>query len=98
MQHQCLVKDVALAHIIHLTGQKMSDYGFKFPPGVVPDQQIGYGNFAFECDTARQAWLVKWGFCQAKYGKNNGPPKKKEDATPKKAEPFPPLPPGAIKR
>ena len=98
VQHQCLVKDVALAHIIHLTGQKMSDYGFKFPPGVVPDQQIGYGNFAFESDTARQAALVKWGFCQLKYGKNNGPPKKKEDATPKKAEPVPPLPPGAIKR
>ncbi len=98
VQHQCLVKDVALAHIIHLTGQKMSDYGFKFPPGAIPDQQIGYGNFAFESDVARNAAMIKWGFCQLKYGRNNGPPKK-DDAAPKKDDPVPPvLPPGAIKR
>ena len=64
VQHQCLVKDVGWRHIVHLTGQRMSDYGFEFPPGVIPDQQVGYGNFAFESDVARNAAMVKWGFCR----------------------------------
>jgi len=101
IQHQCLLRDVALAYVVTLTDQKMTDYGFKFPPGVIPNQQqIGSGNFAFESDEARQAAMVKWGFCQLKYGVNNGPPPKKEegkDGPPKKDE-APPVPPGVIKR
>ena len=41
-------------------------------------QQIGYGNFAFENDEARLAARVKWGFMQLKYGPTGGPPKKEE--------------------
>jgi hypothetical protein len=95
VQHQCLLRDVALAYLVTLTDQKMTDYGFKFPPGVIPNQQqIGYGNFAFETDEARNAAMVKYGFTRLKYGAN-GPPKK--DDAPKTDTPPPPVP-GPIKK
>ena len=101
IQHQCLLRDVALAFIVTLHGHKMSDFGFKFPPGQIQQpNQIGYGNYAFESDEARRLAMTKWGFMQFKYGPTGGPPKK-DDATPKKEEPkpdAPPVPPGIIKR
>jgi hypothetical protein len=101
IQHQCLLRDVALAYIVTLNGHKMTDFGFKYPPGAVPQQnQIGYGNFAFESEEGRRFAMTKWGFMQLKYGPTGGPPKK-DDAEPKKDGPKPndvPLPPGLIKR
>ena len=101
IQHQCLLRDVALAYIVTLNGHNMADFGFKYPPGVVPQpNQIGYGNFAFESDDARRFAMTKWGFMQLKYGPSGGPPKT-GDATPKKDGPKPndpPLPPGLRKR
>jgi len=96
IQHQCLLKDVAFAYIVTLHGHSMTDFGFKYPPGTVPQpNQIGYGNFAFESDDARRNAMVKWGFMRFKYGPTGGPPKK-DDATTKKND-TPPLPPGAVK-
>jgi hypothetical protein len=71
VQHQCLLRDVALALLIQQTGQKMLDYGFSFPPGLNPEQagrQLGYGHYAFVRDEARTAALVKFGFWQLKQG------------------------------
>ncbi len=68
-QHQCLLRDVALAYLIQQTGQKMKDYGYSFPPGFNPDiagNQLGYGNYAFATDEARSAAMVKFGFWQLK--------------------------------
>jgi hypothetical protein len=96
IQHQCLLKDVALAMIINHTGQKMADYGYVFPPGVVLNQQnIGYGNYAFETEEKRAAAMVKFGFWQLK----GSPAPKPDEAAPKKDEPQPkaPPPPGIIK-
>lgn len=100
VQHQCLLKDVALAYIVTLNGHKMTDFGFKFPPGVIPNQQqIGYGNFAFENEETRQRAFVKWGFMQLKHGPTGGPPKA-DDVKPKDGkDPAQPVPPGLpIKR
>jgi len=102
IQHQCLLKDVALAYILTLNGHKMTDFGFKFPPGVIPQpNQIGYGNFAFENDDARRLAMTKWGFMQLKYGPTGSAPKK-DEAAPKKEGPkpndSPPPPGGVIKR
>jgi hypothetical protein len=96
VQHQSLLKDVAFAYIVTLHGHQMTDFGFKFQPGVIPNQQqIGYGNFAFESDEARKAAMVKWGFMRLKYGPTGGAPKKDE---PKKdGQPVPqdtPIAPG----
>jgi hypothetical protein len=67
IQHQCLVRDVALAYLITLTGQRMQDYGFTIQPGIVLNQQnIGYGNYAFTSDEKRAAAMVKFGFWQLK--------------------------------
>jgi hypothetical protein len=86
VQHQCLLKDVALAYIVTLHGHNMTDFGFKFPPGVVPQpNQIGYGNFAFENEEARKIAMVRWGFLRLKHGETGAPPKK-DDAAPKKED------------
>ena len=74
IQHQCLLKDVAFAYIVTLHGHNMTDFGFKYPPGAVPQpNQIGYGNFAFESDDARRLGMVKWGFMRFKHGPNRRP-------------------------
>jgi hypothetical protein len=67
-QHQCLLRDVALAMLLTQNGQKLKDYGYAFPnnqPEPNPDT-IGYGNYAFTSDEARTAALVKYGFWQLK--------------------------------
>jgi hypothetical protein len=67
--HSCLLKDVALAFLITQTGQNIRDYGFEFPPGVVPNPgQLGYGNYAFTTEEKRAAAFVKFGFWQLKEG------------------------------
>jgi hypothetical protein len=67
MQHQCLLRDVALAMLIAQTGQKMTDYGYLFPQGVIQNgQNIGYGNYAFPTDEARNAAMVKYAFWRMK--------------------------------
>lgn len=66
-QHQCLLRDVALAYLLILTDQKLRDYGFAFPPGFNPEamgRNLGYGNYAFTSDEARTRALVKFGFWQ----------------------------------
>jgi len=96
IQHQCLLRDVALAMLVTHTGQKMADYGYVFPPGVILNQQnIGYGNYAFETEEKRAAAMVKFGFWQLK----GSPAPKPDTAAPKKDEPQPKAPPpGIIKR
>jgi len=86
-QHQCLLRDVALAMLVTQTDQKMPDYGFKFPPGTpIPNNgTIGYGNYAFETDEARHTAMVKFGFWQLK--QSFKPPAKEAD--PKKEGPKP---------
>jgi hypothetical protein len=76
VQHQCLLRDVALAMLITQTGQQMKDYGYAFPPGVIPNNQnIGYGNYAFPTDEARAAAMVKFGFWQLKQSLTPATPK-----------------------
>jgi hypothetical protein len=89
MQHQCLLRDVALAMLISHTGQKMTDYGYLFPPGVVQNgQNIGYGNYAFPTDEARNAAMVKFAFWRMK---QSGKEPASTTTTPKDA-PTAPLP------
>jgi hypothetical protein len=84
-QHQSLLRDVALAQLVVLTGQRMEDYGYKFPPGFVPNNQnIGYGNYAFPTPEARAAAMVKFGMWQLKNGPAGPAPK---DAGPAPAGP-----------
>ena len=79
-QHQCLLKDVALAMLIIHSGQQMTDYGFKFPPGVNQNMQNnGYANYAFPSDEARAAAMVKYGFWRMK---QTGKPPAAPDANP----------------
>jgi hypothetical protein len=82
-QHQCLLRDVALAYLIQQTDQKMQDYGYSFPPGFNPNlagRQLGYGNYAFASDEARSAAMVKFGFWQLKQSLKERP---KEAPAPK---------------
>jgi hypothetical protein len=94
--HQCLVRDVALAHLIILTGQKMPDYGYSFPPNSNPGagQPAAYGNYAFTTDEARSAALVKFGFWQLRRQIN---PEAKEAEPKKDTPPQPPQPQPGIK-
>ncbi|HSQ55517.1 MAG TPA: hypothetical protein VLM40_07210, partial [Gemmata sp.] len=65
--HQCLVRDVALAFLLHLTGQNLKDYGYLLAPGYNPQtQQFTYGNYAFASEEARSAAMVKFAFWQFK--------------------------------
>jgi hypothetical protein len=67
VQHQCLLRDVALAMLITQSGQKMTDYGFLFPQNVVQNaQNIGYGNYAFPTEEARNSAMVKYAFWRMK--------------------------------
>ncbi|HEV3435743.1 MAG TPA: hypothetical protein VG122_00190 [Gemmata sp.] len=88
MQHQCLLRDVALATLIDQTGQKMVDYGFSFPQGHIPNGQI-LGTYAFPTEEARAAAMVKFAFWRMKqFGKEPA----SATPTPKDApgEPGPP--------
>ncbi len=98
----CRVRDIALAYLLDLTGQRarMPEYGFRFPPGAPPGaiDPNNYGSYAFESDEARTYAAVKFGFWQLKYGRaekaepatsTNSPPR-----PPGSAPPPPPLPPG----
>ena len=83
MQHQCLLKDVALAMLLVQSGQKMSEFGFIFPPGAMQNpnnQTIGYGNYAFPTEEARTAAFVKYGFWRMKQAAKPVEP----ETTPKK--------------
>ncbi|MCE9564966.1 MAG: hypothetical protein K8U57_23270 [Planctomycetes bacterium] len=87
-QHQCLLRDVALALLITQNGQKLKEYGYSFPNGhVEPNaQNIGYGNnYAFTTDEARAAAMVKFGFWQLKQSF-------KEPVVEPVKEPAPPVP------
>ncbi|MBA4065070.1 MAG: hypothetical protein C0501_15415 [Isosphaera sp.] len=64
-QYQCLVRDVALAHLVTLTGQRMEDYGFKAPNGQVP-VAAQLHSYAFTSDRDRAAAMVKYGFWRLK--------------------------------
>ena len=82
VQHQCLLRDVALAMLVTQTGQKMRDYGFLFPQGQgEPNaQSIGYGNYAFPTDEARAAGMVKFGFWKLKQSLKEPAPAPAKDA------------------
>jgi hypothetical protein len=87
IQHQCLVRDVALAYLITLTGQRMQDYGFTIQPGIVLNQQnIGYGNYAFTSDEKRAAAMVKFGFWQLKGSPSPNKPAPNEQPQPQPNE------------
>ncbi|MCS7021001.1 MAG: hypothetical protein NZ703_01815 [Gemmataceae bacterium] len=92
VQYDLRVRDFALATLLYLTKQNLTDYGFRFPPGqtAVPNQ-LSYGNYAFDSEESRQAALVKFGFWMLKYGL---PQVKNETSSP------PPVPsePSEIKR
>lgn len=67
VQHQCLIRDEALAMLIALSGQRIVDYGFQFAPGGGQDGvHLGYGNYAFVTEEARNAAMVKFGFWRMK--------------------------------
>jgi hypothetical protein len=64
-QHMCLLRDVALSMLIAQTGQKMTDYGYLFPPGMAQNGQ-NIGSYAFPSEEARAAAMVKFGFWRMK--------------------------------
>jgi len=69
IQHELRMRDFALASLLYLTNQKLTDYGFRFPPGqVAPANHLSYGNYAFDSEQARQAAFVKFGFWMLKNG------------------------------
>lgn len=86
IQHQCLLRDVALASLITQTGQQMSSYGFIFPQGQIQNG-LHLGTYAFPTEEARAAAMVKFAFWRMKhFGKElaataptpmNTPPTKK---------------------
>ncbi len=89
-QHQCLLRDVALAMLITQTGQKMTDYRYKFPNGVAPPNNvnIGYGNYAFETEEDRNAAMVKFGFWQLKESLKSAEQPAPPDDDPTRTFPF----------
>jgi hypothetical protein len=96
--HSCLMKDVALAFLLTQTGQNIRDYGFEFPPGVIPNpNQLGYGNYAFTSEDKRTAAFVKFGWWQLKEGMKGPAPKGKEPAKQPAKEPVKgPTPPPTV--
>lgn len=85
----CLVRDVALAHLLVLTGQNMKDYGFATQQGGLLQPQ-NYGSYAFPTDEARAAGMVKFGFWQLKQqfrDPNAKPPEPKKE--PPQPQPVP---------
>jgi hypothetical protein len=77
VQYEFRLRDFALASLLYLTNQKLTDYGFRFPPGqTAPANHLSYGNYAFVSEEARQAAFVKFGFWMLKNGipEGNSPP------------------------
>jgi hypothetical protein len=97
--HSCLLRDVALAFLITLTGQEMKDYGYSFPQGFSQNlQQLGFANYAFSTDEARAAAMVKFGFWQLKQQFRDPDAKPPEPKKNKEPQPSRPIPrPGLIK-
>lgn len=70
VQYELRLRDFALAAMLYLTNQKLTDYGFRSPPGqTIPPNQLSYGNYAFDSEESRQAAFVKFGFWMLKYGR-----------------------------
>jgi hypothetical protein len=88
--HSCLLKDVALAFLLTHGGEKIQDYGFEVPNGVVLNQnQLGFGQYAFTSENKRAAAFVKYGWKQLKVSMD--PPREEPKDGPKQ-EPKPPVP------
>jgi hypothetical protein len=73
----CQVRDVALALLLHQTGQRLPDYGFRSPPGVLPNPVQNLYNYGFVSDEDRAAALVKFAWWQFKQGLGPTPDGKK---------------------
>jgi hypothetical protein len=71
-QHQCLVRDVALAVLLTQNTLPLADYGYKFPNGMVPPGNVHIGSYAFTSDEARGAAMVKFGFWRMRQGSKEG--------------------------
>lgn len=84
--HTCLMKDVALAYLITLNGGKIQDYGFEAQQGAVINQNnLGYGQYAFKSEVARNTGFMKFAWKQFKDGID---PKPKDEPKPE-AKPEP---------
>lgn len=67
--HSCLMKDVALAHLITAGGGNIKDYAFELPQGAaINPNQLGYGQYAFTSDVARNTGFMKYAWKQLKDG------------------------------
>lgn len=90
--HSCLMKDMALASLISLSGGKISEFGFETPQGQIinPGQPV-FGQYAFTSDEKRATGFMKYGWKQMKDGID--PPKAAPKDAPKddpKPAPAPP--------
>jgi hypothetical protein len=87
--YQCLLRDVALAYLIHQTGQQMTDYGFKFAQGQGQNALMqGYANYAFSSDESRNAAMMKFAFWRMKHADKD--PIATPQAPPAPENPVPP--------
>ncbi|QJW96216.1 hypothetical protein [Frigoriglobus tundricola] len=97
--HNCLMKDVALAHLILQSGGNIKDYGYETQQGaVINANQFAFGQYAFPSDEKRAAAFMKFGWKQLK-DSIDGPkesPKETSKETPK-AAPVPTAPSPSIK-
>ncbi len=84
--HNCLMKDVALAHLILQSGGNIKDYGYETQQGIVINaNQFPFGHYAFPSDEKRAAAFMKFGWKQLK-DSIDGPkesPKETSKETPK---------------
>jgi hypothetical protein len=82
--HSCLLKDVALAHLINLSGGNLKDYGFESPQGASFNPgNLNYGGYAFTSDVARNTGFMKYAWKQFKDGLDPKPAPN-DSPTPKK--------------
>lgn len=93
--HTCLMKDVALVHLIALNGGKIQDYGFEIQQGAVINKDtVGYGQYAFKSEVARNTGFMKFAWKQLKDGIDGPQPKDEPKPAPKpKDGPRSPAPP-----
>lgn len=87
--HSCLLKDVALAHLIVQGGGKLQDYGFESPQNGGFNPSL-IGQYAFKSEEKRATGFVKYGWKQLKDSAD--PPKETPKDAPKDPKPTPPMP------
>lgn len=89
--HTCLMKDVALAYLITLRGEKIQDYGFEAQQGaIINKDNMGYGQYAFRSEVARNTGFMKFAWKQLKDGIDPKPEPKAKPEIPSGPQPAPP--------